>query len=349
MKLDNPQIERLKQKLKEIYTFEADFELEEVKTGATGYNQVIKFGGGEKAFLKQFAFTSQEKLESICNLTKLARDNTIPAPKIIKTTEEKKQYFEFENKFYTLFPFIEGLSIHDLKENEQIRANLIEETAKTLARINNIPIPPPQEIFIRELDISNKEKKFWPDIERLEKIARELKTKRNNQMDDITLELIELQKELIAKNIAKKVEYKTNSVTHGDYHLENILFEPTGKVTCVLDWDNGGLGNWQRDLVYAVFAICGLEEGNSKKSFMQARDFVRHYSKERVVPVTPKDIEYGLWLYFRSLVLSNWAVSEYLEKNSTKTEIFIRKGSQRLNELRDNFDWYVEQFSSSNR
>lgn len=96
-------------------------------------------------------------------------------------------------------------------------------------------------------------------------------------------------------------------VVHGDYRTGNFLFdEDSKKITAVLDWELGWLGDYHADLAYVLFEAFRVpdENGNPLQcGLISEKDFLEMYQKESGLSVDRKRLEYfTIFLLWRSVI-----------------------------------------------
>lgn len=83
-----------------------------------------------------------------------------------------------------------------------------------------------------------------------------------------------------------KVASEKLSLLHGDYHMNNVIVTPTGKIV-VIDWANKKLGDFRHDLGFAIVATSSSGEDASKRFV----ELYQSFSGEKII-----DIEYFMIL-----------------------------------------------------
>ena len=97
------------------------------------------------------------------------------------------------------------------------------------------------------------------------------------------------------------------SVVHGDYRTGNFLFdEGSKKITAVLDWELGWLGDYHADLAYVLFEAFRVpdESGNPLQcGLISEKDFLEMYQRESGLTVDQQRLEYfTIFLLWRSVI-----------------------------------------------
>ena len=87
------------------------------------------------------------------------------------------------------------------------------------------------------------------------------------------------------------------SVLHGDYRAGNFLFEEeTGRVTAILDWERGYLGDRHRDLAWTALTQFGhyAEDGRTLlvSGLVAREEFFARYEQRSGLPVNPRTLRF---------------------------------------------------------
>ena len=87
------------------------------------------------------------------------------------------------------------------------------------------------------------------------------------------------------------------SFVHGDYRTGNFLYtEHDNKITAILDWELGHLGDRHEDIAYAALPPFGhfAEDGKTFLigSFLSQQDYYAMYEKASGLPIIPEVINY---------------------------------------------------------
>ena len=97
------------------------------------------------------------------------------------------------------------------------------------------------------------------------------------------------------------------SILHGDYRTGNFLYtEHDNKISAILDWELGHLGDRHEDLAYAAMPIFGHHIDDGKTflvgGFMPAQEFYAAYEKASGLSVNPEALNYYTILNIYKLV-----------------------------------------------
>lgn len=118
------------------------------------------------------------------------------------------------------------------------------------------------------------------------------------------------------------------SVVHGDYRSGNFLFdEASGKITAILDWELGYLGDRHADLAYIVSEAFGSRGPDGEllcSGLMPPEEFIALYERESGLSVDPWRIRYftilNLW---RSIALATGAGARAALGNKSHQDVVV--------------------------
>jgi aminoglycoside phosphotransferase (APT) family kinase protein len=100
------------------------------------------------------------------------------------------------------------------------------------------------------------------------------------------------------------------SVVHADYRTGNYLFtEEDSRITAILDWEGGHIGDRHEDLAYVVSRLFAVPDENGTplvSGLMTEQEFLDAYEKASGLPVDPDALTY--WKVFNGFKLPTIAV-----------------------------------------
>ena len=239
-------------------------------TGQVNDNWIVKTDKGKYILRKIALDRSVREVKFEFEFLEFLRKNNfsyqIPNP--IKS-KEGKELIKFGKGIFWLYTFIEG------KSSQKLNLARMEEIAKMMAKIHKLT---------KGLVI--KYKKNWPDpytinwqISWLKK-EMALAKRTNSRLSNILLERkpeIEKYYKMI-KTSKKKLMYERleKHVVHGDFNIENILFEGD-KAVGLIDFDNCKSEPKIRDIT--AFILMELRIQKKRIDLKLARKFIQYYSK----------------------------------------------------------------------
>jgi aminoglycoside phosphotransferase (APT) family kinase protein len=133
-------------------------------------------------------------------------------------------------------------------------------------------------------------------------VARWTRQYRDSQTDDLP----EMER-LIEWLPATLPEQSRTSIVHGDYRIDNVVFDDLGRLTAVLDWELATLGDPVADFSYLAMQWLMPADGGAalggldlvQLGIPSLDEIVERYSKRSGVPVAAKLDWYFAYNLFR--------------------------------------------------
>lgn len=133
-----------------------------------------------------------------------------------------------------------------------------------------------------------------------------------------------------------KINAYNPSVTHGDYHNENILFGPSGAISAILDWEFSSL-SWRMCDISKFIDLGCANEGYDDKSIKMSRTFLSGYRE--INDITEDELKHGLYARYYEKAMSSYfetqavtqgfaAVSKYIYRDIEKFSQFNKAGAE---------------------
>jgi homoserine kinase type II len=298
------------------------FSVEQVKGGYLSQNYILKTTKGN-LFLKQYsnAYT-EEQIKDINKVANFFSRNNIPVILPLPTTEDK-EYFIFNNRIYSLFPFVNGVKL----DRRNIDSENISSLAKTLADIHILSLnKPPIQINAYQGAIDTTA--FFKDSPRILNALSSIKEK--SSFDKLALDLLTLKQNIVNKNIEKikTLQVKTTHLLHGDYHEKNVFLDTKGIVKNIFDLEKTNLGDRLYEVVRSMDYIC-LNEEYDDGGVEKAHVYIRAYNQ--LYPIEKKDFFDALESYYFKKANSLWVEKTHYLECSDRVDCFL---VNQLNSLR---------------
>lgn len=322
--------EGLKNKLSELYNISAT-SLEPVAKGYLSIN-FVAHSPDRKYFLKKYRLDAEDKIKEIHAVKKFFADGGIPVIKPIPTNTGNT-YFNYDNGFYTLFPFIDGIQYERNTVSDKAIASLAEMCARI--HLKGKENPP---------HVSDTFKKWNKDasLEKIEKILEVISNiKEKTEFDELALESCLLKKKLIQENTIsfEDLGFKYDHLIHGDYLDHNTFFNEKDEIIAVFDFEKADMSPRE----YEIFRSCMLTFLQGKNPELELKNVTTYLKAyHSVYPLTKQQIKNGLELFFQKQVHGVWVESEHYLKNSTRTDVFLKIEFDRLKYMVENKDNIVD-------
>jgi Ser/Thr protein kinase RdoA (MazF antagonist) len=327
-------MEPLLHKISEIYGFKVDF-LEKITQGFLSENYVLT-DGAVKYFLKKYRFTNAGRIEEIHRVKKYFSEGGIPVimPLPTKTGE---RFFEFENRFYAIFPFVTDRQL----EKEQITQKAITSLAETLAQMHLLGrgVKIPVNDFFKGW---NKES----SLKEIENILIKISDVKEKTLFDVLAKRnVLLKRKIIGSNSQtyNQFNFQNDHLIHGDYTIGNVFFDKDDNVSFVFDFEKTEYAprffELFRSMIYSTF----FDEEISQDALGRAKLYIDSY---RAVYQMPDD-EFiaGFTAYYLRATHSVWVESEHYLKGNNRVDQLLKSDALRISYISENFEKMKEYLS----
>ncbi len=311
--------------------------LREPEHGLITKNAIVSDVDNNCYFIKNFRASHEERIACIENSAQfVAKHSAVPV--VLPLSNERGEFHTTINgNILALYSFIEGekFSPQSLEQEIVFRKTL----GATLGMIHGASrgqvIP---EIIIDSSVYSPlKAEEALTALEEMK--SRILKKERQDEYDEKALSFINLKISLLQdKDFSFKGPFhKDIVVCHGDLHNGNLLFDTTGTLLGVCDWDHAGRSSPYNDLLRAVsFGVLRGEYDKYHEKTKQSKAFIQGYLENGGYEFNESDIEYAIDLLYQKLITSLWPMSDHYDLSHTKTDHVIDWRLKELVFLRDN-------------
>ncbi len=294
------------------------------KGGFLSDNYILT-GKSGKYFLKKYRNAVGNRLPIISATEEFFADQDIPIILPIKT-KTGKSYFQIDNEYYSLYPFIKAKGFDHKKDK------LTPAMAKSIA--SNLAL-------IHKLSGKNKSKLSkeriheWDPKKVLSKTALEdfrnytekvrstiNKKKPKTAFDKVALDTLKL-KESIANTFPKKIKITglgKNHVVHGDYHAQNLFFDTDDQVSHIFDLEKTETRPRSTELVRSMFIIC-FNSYFTNKQFKLAKTYIEAYND--IYPIDKSEVESAIRFMFYKHTLNLWIEKGHYLNNYTRADILL--------------------------
>lgn len=284
--------------------------------GLSASNHIIE-AGGKQLVLKKYRSKKPDVVMRIEDNTAFLHQHHIPVVMPL-TTKARRYHFGHAGSIYAIYPKIEWQVLHE----PSLSPNALSSAATLLAQFHKAG----QQC---KLPLSNGAEKLVPKAQ-VRANAKELRQLVKAQslgaeVDGLTTKLLTtkltlLDKLMLPEELTKY--FAGHDLVHGDFHNENLLFSSTGKVTCLLDFEEMHFGRRVEDVLNFIHLAC-CNSGHKEENIDKARHFLKTYAS--IHYLTQRDILYGT-----HYSLYRFAASFFLEaKLYTQHELFLTQFLQR--------------------
>lgn len=315
-------------KIKKCYGLELTF-LEKVTKGYLSENYILT-DGASKYFLKKYRFEDQKRIEEIHSVKKYFAHGGIPVI-LPSNLASQETFFVYGGAYYTLFPFVNG------KQYE--RGSLTVAPVSSLgAMLGHIHLVGKDAPILTEKQFNFKIDDKEKILEKVESILEIITTKKTlDDFDKVAIKNIELKKQLIISNsfVKNDMDLPSDHLIHGDYLDHNVFFDKEDKVSHVFDFEKTThaprVFELLRSMVYSL-----LSESVTSRDLKLAKIYLQAYKD--VYPISKKELETGLQLFWLRLFHSFWVESEHYLKGNNRVDLFLYSDYARIKYFSEHFD-----------
>lgn len=260
-----------------------DLQWNEPGVGATSSKLVVRMEPSE-------GMNATSRLREFQVLQAMA--GTVPVPKVYWVDDEGKWFPEPA----LIYAFSEGVTKPQRVKNEQIagtgtnfgpelRKRLAPQFVSHLAAIHTFDYTKAGLGSFDEPPLGSTLSALW-QLNRARRVWEEDRGE--------NLPFVEVAANWLERNLP---DIDRVSVIHGDYRSGNVLFdEDTARITAILDWERGYLGDRHRDLAWAAAYPFGhlAEDGKTflASGMMPLDDFLESYEQQSGLSVDPRRLQY---------------------------------------------------------
>lgn len=294
--------------------------LDKIDQGVLNDNYLLETSTG-KYFIKSVRQKARDSLQMIYGVESFMKLNGIPAVAMLKT-KSGDIFLVDEDQVYTVYPFVESEKISNYSGDDYQRMG------EMLGKIHLVGS--------RDLsDIPNlKNFKRQSDeviLTRLQNYKEELTSKKvKDGTDNQFLEYIDFKLGVYSK--IKPSELPSDTLIHGDYHPENLLFDKnTREIIGVCDWEKTEFAPRAYELARSIFYSCLQDEEDFEDGLDNAKAFLTGYLS--VYPMSQDEVMEGINMRIHRMALSSWIEEKYYKGGDSRANKFINNEMRLLDKM----------------
>ncbi|MFA6301219.1 MAG: phosphotransferase [Candidatus Paceibacterota bacterium] len=300
---------------------------EKVTKGLLTENHVLT-EGDKKYFLKRYRFDSKKEIEEIHLVKKYFASGGIPVILPI-LNKELNTFFAFENKYFALFPFVEGRQL----ELDSLTDTAIISLGEMLGKIHLLGKEAKLSIT-DDFGAWDKEKV----LAKFENITAMIyQQKELSDFDKLALEDLKRRKFLVESNSInfEDLGLKNDHLIQGDYHTGNLFFDDYDHVSSVFDFEKARYAPRVFELVRSLAHIF-FQNDFSPGNITKAKLYLNSYLK--IYPISRGEIEKGFKIYYLKMLHSSWVQSEHYLKNNYRVDHLLAGNFERIKYLSEHLE-----------
>ena len=237
-----------------------------------------------KYLLKEMAVDKLNRLEFINVVQNILSSNNLSA-KIIFTIDGRT-YFTYNDKYYVLYEYIDGLHLNKQRLGSQEQYKLGELLGNIHKTLNSSIIKNIKNYDTKNLNMTT------PNIDRINNLIRLHVKTGNTEAIQILRSKLKLLKKVDFRSIEQIYLKYNNKIVHGDFYLDNII--KTNKLVC-LDLDQTCIFPLQYEIYRAISMICYDKNFDDTKILYNIKNFLEGY--KNVYYITNEYLLDGLNLF----------------------------------------------------
>ena len=219
-----------------------------------------------KYLLKEMVINELNRLEFINIVQNILSINNLSA-KIIFTTDGST-YFIYDNNYYVLYEYIDGIHLDKQKLSFQEQYELGYLLGNIHKILNSIKIQNIEKYNTKCLNMSS------PNLDRINDLIHLHVKKGNKEAIMLLRSKLKMLKEFNFENIKQTYLKYNNRIVHGDFYLDNII--KTNKLMCI-DLDQTCIFPLQYEIYRAMSMICYDESLDDLKILHNIENFLKVY------------------------------------------------------------------------
>lgn len=253
-------------------------------------------------------------------------------------SEEQTTIFAYSERFYALFPFVDGKTV----ERSERSAKAHAATGSMLARIHLAGREDHADIDVPEQKAWNREV-FFKEAAVIEEKISTLTTL--SEYDQLALRSLELKQGLARVNPIEPemLGIQNDHLLHGDYHESNIFYNEHDEVNHVFDLENACLGPRAFEVARSIDFMCFAPE-YKEEGFEIAQHFLRAY--DAIYPLPKEELVQGIMKYYLTRAHSLWHVTEHYLLQNFRVDVFFKDETQMLEYYSQNLETHLDRLTS---
>jgi len=305
------------------------------ENGISAHNVIVKTKDGSTYFIKNYKKTDAEKRDNSEYVEVfISKDNSIPVVLPIKNNNGE-YHIIIEDQMYSVF-----LNILHKEYNPEIeieRNKLMSDLGGMLGKIHGISSKysiPSNINLIHSWNIEEKEK----SILELEKIKKIINNKDIlDEFDIKALYLIELKISLLKESNFRIKEKEPTVVCHGDYHKSNILFNESGNIIGVCDWDISGKANPYIEFIRS-YNMCVIRRdfAHYQEKNDLSKSFINGYINNCGFDFDLLELNYAIESWYQKSISTIFPLSDHYYFDHRKADSSVDSELDKINFLREN-------------
>jgi Ser/Thr protein kinase RdoA (MazF antagonist) len=249
-------------------------------------------------------------------------------------------FFTFEDKFYSLFPFVDGRHL----PRGTFSPRAIKATARMLAQIHQAGKAAPL-AGQRSMSTERPDAQF---VQSAEQILRLIPRQGRSAFDELAEQGLQLKLRLMQQfnNPGPMLDRNDDHLIHGDYQDGNLFFTEGEMVKAVFDWEKCSIAPRELELVRTIEFICFSNPHDyhavfSAANYERARIFLSHYHVAYAVP--RERFSAAVRARYLTQMHSLWVETEHYLVSNQRVDLFLETGLRTLQFYAEHLEQHIDQ------
>jgi len=279
-------------------------------------------------FLKKYRFDNEDKVKDIHSVKQYFTDGEVPVIMPIKTTLNST-YFEHNNSYFTLFPFVSGLQ----PERGTLSDEMIVSMSKMLGKIHLLGKDSTLKLSSGFSGWNKKEALKTADT--LATTISQIGNK--TDFDELALKTVLFKKSLIEDGDTRYEDSNliSDHLIHGDYLDQNVFFDDSYGVKYVFDFEKTKYEPRTQE-IFRSATYSFLNTDFSEISITRMRLYIKSYRE--VYPIGKEEMKNGLMVHYIKSMHDFWVEKEHYLKGNGRVDVFLELNYKRLEFISENID-----------
>ncbi len=311
--------------------------LEKIDLGYLTENYKVSLDG-KVFFLKCYRQENQDQIDEIHRAKHFFADGGIPVILPIKNNVGIP-YFSHKNRFFALFPFIQGIII----ARDALTDTSIKSLAQMLAKIHLAGENAADGFIQTKMKPWDREKFMTDSLQIIPKIVENLNNRNDFDLEALEIVMFKLLRVLKESKILSDFDLGTYQLIHGDYHEKNVFFDNHHEVTHVFDFEKVVMAPRVTEIIRTIDYVC-YRNNNANWDYDLIEVFLYEYN--RLFPVSKSKIINAFSAYWIRSFHSLWLEKEHYLLGNHRIDPLYAGYYQRLKSLEHNRNQFLRKIKS---
>lgn len=267
-------------------------------------------------FLKQYrASIDAARVQDIHKSKYFFAERGIPVV-LPLSLEGEKSFVAYEEKFYALFPFVDGNNYPD----QRCSIQELQSLARMLARVHDIGAAAAAGHIEKKFERKSFEAARVHGSDIVKKIEAEIAMTGGSEFDFAALQIVNKKIALLGAWPFADEAMAPHILVHYDLHAGNIFFDAAGDAQHVFDFELTQYEPAAFDVIRTMTIVC-LDYGSAEEKWKRVEEFMRAYREVRAM--SAEEFRAGVLEFAIYRTTTFWVEEEHYLKNNARVDRFL--------------------------